>query len=149
MFLELPQRIRNKFFIEENGCWTWTGSLRGGYGRIYWNRTLRQADRIIYEFLHEKIPAGLELDHKCFNKACVNPNHVEPVTPQENARRSRFLRGPDIPKTHCKWGHEFTPENTRHSIRDGSPRRTCIECGKDRSLAARLGMTVAEFKNAY
>ncbi|MCA1668901.1 MAG: HNH endonuclease [Thermomicrobia bacterium] len=64
-------------------CWIWQGALTNGYGKIAHHR----AHRVYYERMYGAIPTGLELDHLCKQKACVNPDHVEPVTHTENVRR--------------------------------------------------------------
>lgn len=107
----------------DDECWIWTGRLNQGYG-LYGGRI---AHRDAYQRLIGPIGEGLELDHICRRPACVNPLHMQPVTRNENIRR-RYAA-----ITHCKWGHEFTPENTR--VRDG--RRHCRECDRRRQLAYR------------
>lgn len=110
----------------DNECWEWTASRRGGgYGQIHFRRINRPAHRVAYELLVGPIPPGLTLDHLCRNRRCVNPAHLEPVTISENVRRA--VGG----GTHCKRGHEFTPDNVLF-IPDG---RKCKTCNRARQRA--------------
>jgi hypothetical protein len=75
-----------------DACWLWTGSRNGrGYGllNVATGASPVRAHRFSYELLVGTIPAGLQLDHLCGVKACVNPAHLEPVTNEENSRRAR------------------------------------------------------------
>jgi hypothetical protein len=104
------------------GCWIWTAAkTMGGYGRFVIGRKVHYAHRVAYELARGSIADGLTIDHLCRNKACVNPGHLEPVTGSENARRYWG--------THCKRGHERTPENTRvEKDGTGRPYRRCAAC---------------------
>lgn len=93
---------------KENGCWEFACIGAQGYGRIRIDphKPPVPAHRYAYELLKGKIPDGLQLDHLCLNKACVNPDHLEPVTAQVNIARADALI------THCPHGHPYSPENT-------------------------------------
>lgn len=66
---------------EDSECWPWVGSRDPyGYGRLKINGKFRGAHRLAYELSVGSIPEGLEIDHLCRNRCCVNPAHLEPVT---------------------------------------------------------------------
>jgi hypothetical protein len=114
------------------GCWLWTGSINPdtGYGQVRYRRRVRLAHRVSYELSVGEIPTGLQLDHLCRTTACVNPAHLEPVTPRENTARSTNRSSVALRTNRCINGHEFTPENTRVR-KNGS--RACIECQRQRN----------------
>lgn len=71
-----------------DGCWLWKGATAGpGYGRFRLDGVLRYAHRFSYEISVGPIPKGLEMDHLCRTKNCVNPSHLQAVTHQINILR--------------------------------------------------------------
>ncbi|MFK0288298.1 HNH endonuclease signature motif containing protein [Streptomyces sp. NPDC090499] len=111
-------------------CWVWTASLRAdGYGQFrsggrVGGRNVR-AHRVAYELLVSAIPDGLVIDHLCRNRACVNPEHLEPVTHRVNVIRGEGVSAKAARATHCKRGHAFDAENT---IIRRSGKRLCKAC---------------------
>ena len=95
-------------------CWLWDKSGRYGYGRFCAGarpyRTVH-AHRWAYEALIGPIPEGLELDHLCRNRACVNPVHLEPVSHQVNVLRGFSPSAENSHRTHCPQGHPLEGAN--------------------------------------
>lgn len=95
------------------GCWQWTaGKLTSGYGSFRVGNRAHVAHKYAYEALRGPVPEGKQLDHLCRNRACVNPDHLEPVPQRVNCLRGISLPALNARKTHCIHGHEFTPSNT-------------------------------------
>lgn len=113
--------------VEKTGtCWLWAGSkTQGGYGQARFGGRTAGAHRIAYTLLVGPIPNGLEIDHLCRVRACVNPAHLEPVTHTENVRRWAATI------THCKYGHELTSDNLIPS----HPNRACLTCNREQDRA--------------
>lgn len=116
-----------------NGCRLWTASVDvGGYGSFKLDGAMRKAHRVAYEWTRGPIPDGLCLDHLCRVRSCVNPDHLEPVTQQENMRRGEMWTrrsAQQRSRTHCLRGHEYTPENTRIRPK-GRECRMCSEIAR-------------------
>ena len=118
------------------GCWLWRGHRDPrGYGRFSppGRRTSAKVSSLAHRWAFERfigpVPAGLVLDHfYCDTTSCANPCHVRPATQRENVLRSDSPVAWRLAQTHCKRGHEFTPQNT--CVRpDG--RRKCKRCNAD------------------
>lgn len=126
--------VRFRFRIDpKTGCWNWTGSkARHGYGQTFKGKKVA-AHRAMYEMVHGNIPPGLEIDHLCRNKGCVNPAHLEAVTHTENVRRAMPHFTP-WRKTHCKRGHALVEGNLY--IRPDNGQRQCLACIRLRTRKA-------------
>ena len=128
----LATRIEEKCVPEPNsGCWLWMAGLNhNGYGQIMREGKKVAAHRASYELYRGPIPPGLQLDHLCRTRSCVNPWHLEPVTQRENNHRSPFLN-----PTHCAQGHEYAGDNLYVYARksDGAICRMCRACSRGRT----------------
>lgn len=116
-----------------NACWEWSGAKdKDGYGHIEMIGE-RRAHRISYRLFNGNIHAGLVVCHKCDNPGCVNPHHLFVGTMKDNMV-DKMLKGRAksgmAGKTHCKYGHEFSEENTRLT-RSGN--RICRTCERART----------------
>lgn len=119
-------RLMRRVAIDEgSGCWLWQGatSAKSGYGRIRVGSRLDdsvktvQAHRLSYELHVGPIPEGLDLDHLCRNRACVNPDHLEPVTHIVNCHR-----GDSAPQATCYRDHSEARQTFHNGI------RRCLDC---------------------
>lgn len=107
-------------------CWIWTKPQdKEGYGYLKWQGRTRRSHRIIYDFLRGGLNDDLVIDHLCRNRLCQNPWHMEQVTNKENVLRGEGLAAVNARKTHCKNGHEFSPDNLYLTPRG---RRDCRIC---------------------
>lgn len=132
----LGERLFARSAPGPHGCIVYTGGInQSGYGVIHYAGKSLGAHRVAYELRVSAIPAGMMLDHVChtsdstcwagdgcLHRRCINPHHLEPVTPSENSRRRRST---EALKTHCPKGHPYDEANTYHS-RQGS--RVCRTC---------------------
>lgn len=139
-FSDLPQRVLEKIRTRDEfgGCWIWTGSrVPHGYGETQWRKIdgkwkKKLVHRWMYEAMIGEIPAGLQMDHLCRTRSCVNPYHLEPVTQAENRERGLGMQW--IEKTRCKLGHELTETNAVWIQSAGKKRhRRCRICMREYS----------------
>ncbi len=133
----VPPEVRFWRYVDKNdsGCWLWTASLnKWGYGQLYAGSlngkrlTPFIAHRFSYQLNVGPIPEGLDLDHLCRVRSCVNPDHLEPVTRRENIVRGIGFCAENAKKTHCANGHPYDDENTR--ITKNGWRR-CSACNRE------------------
>lgn len=145
----IKERLQ-KLINRANGCWEWTGRITyQGYGQICVgsrtdnSRRNRQAHIVSYETFVGEVPKGLELDHTCRNKRCINPDHLEAVTHSVNMKRAIYKAGKrpgaifNLNKTECKWGHPLD------YIYPNGKKRGCTTCrraiSKSWQLARKAG----------
>lgn len=135
----LAERLWSGAVADGTGCWPWQRSRDpSGYGRIQVGGRstnggrLLGAHRIAYKLVKGPIPEGLQIDHLCRNRRCINPDHLEAVTMRENTLRGFGVAACHARQTHCKRGHPFDEANTD---RGEAGRRRCRICTRLRVRA--------------
>ena len=124
---EAAKRIGERAVVQADGCWVWSGNRdRQGYGRIgFLGRRSMLAHRASYQARVGFIPDGITLDHLCRNRACVNPDHLEPVSLSENCKR-QAARCSKV--SHCPQGHPYSGDNL---VIHANGFRRCRACARE------------------
>lgn len=150
--MDLRERLESKYTPEPNtGCWLWHGMVSAeGYGKVFIAGKTYSAHRVSYEVERGSIPVGLQIDHLCRVRNCINPDHLEAVTASENTRRGLLgvLISPENKalrtarrrawvqsRTHCKNGHALIGDNVRYLVTDRGNERQCRACKRSRAKA--------------
>jgi hypothetical protein len=133
---EIEAKCRKEDGPMDTQCWVWQGYVDYNYyGMVYSRDRMRLTHREMYFAVHGFIPDGCDVHHKCYNKTCCNPDHLEAI---EKLLHRSFPKRPDggnhhRDKTHCLNGHEFTPENTYSRKTPTGTGRVCRECLRQRA----------------
>lgn len=131
-------------------CWPWIGpKTKGGYGVFRADGIKRTAHSIAYIFFVAEVPDGAEVHHKCKNRACCNPVHLQSMSITEHREKHldallEMTREREENRTHCKRGHPLSVDNL-YASKPGI--RRCAACNRDRAReAARQPREVARRK---
>jgi HNH endonuclease len=121
--------------IIKDDCWIWTGrvSPTTGYGLWSWHSKTSNTHAFVYQLLQGPIPPGKELHHRCRNRRCCNPEHLEALTRSEHRLLEPHTNGNET-RTHCPAGHPYDATNTGRYGRH-KERRHCKACARKRALA--------------
>ena len=124
---EARDRLLAHIQLSSWGCWQWIRYRDpAGYGRLRYGGDLVYAHRLSYELFVAPIPQGLTIDHRCRNRGCVNPEHLDVVSVKENILRGTGQPACNARKTHCLRGHPLSGNNLYETPSRSS--RSCRIC---------------------
>jgi hypothetical protein len=154
IFGDQEDRLIDKITVTTSGCWQWNSAGDDGYAMVRWAGKAQLAHRVVYETLVGPIPDSAELDHTChsadtecpggpcLHRSCVNPDHLEPVTPLVNSHRS-LRNNRQSEKTHCPDNHPYSGANLYISPRGDRGCRVCRQAAARRCRDRRAGRKFA------
>lgn len=109
----LLEKLQANIKVDKHtNCWVWMAwRSHDGYGRMRLGKKKPFVHRVMYELIKGKIKLGLFIDHLCRNRACCNPDHLEPVTLKVNILRGDSFSAQKARQTHCKYNHPLSGDN--------------------------------------
>lgn len=140
--MDLRDRIVSSVREQETGCWIWQKSKQPtGYGQLRVGKKTLYAHRVAYEVFKGPIPEGLQIDHLCRNRECVNPEHLDAVSQRTNILRGVGSAALNSRKTECAQKHPYDGENLllekRKNGRNGRRCRVCVQRNRSTSYRRR------------
>lgn len=133
--MTLRDRLLAKIIVQPDGCWVWRGAAQPtGYGQLWNGKRPEQAHRLSYKMFCGPVPDGVEVDHVCRVRDCVNPKHLRLLPHRDNVLAGNTGPARNAAKTHCDYGHELSGRNLRFAV-NGS--RQCRACDRRRAQEAK------------
>ena len=137
------ERFDGKWIPEPNtGCWLWTGPVsKDGYGQFKMSHFQWKAHRASWQMYRGEIPPGMQIDHICRVRSCVNPDHLRVVTQRTNVLENSIgLAAQNLSKTHCPRGHPLSGKNLRTVKNAETNSRRCRTCHNAKIAARRAAL---------
>lgn len=138
-------RFFSRIRYMDNGCIEWTDRCTAsGYGMIPYKGKDLRVHRVAKALSGVDIPFGMVCDHLCKNTKCVNPDHLEVVTNEENVMRGSGVFAKNAVKTHCDRGHDLKEHGYAFKAPTGKTWRRCKACQRVRGFTTRRRLGVPE-----